>query len=62
MKGCQIAILILLALAALRGFWQDVHGVEAREPYGFSGCVITVLTSALMAWVYWKAGAFSELW
>ena len=55
-------MLIMLVIGTLRKLWQDVHGVKKRDPLGFTGVVMTVLTSALLAWAYWKSGAFSELW
>ena len=62
MKGCQVAILILMAVGLLRGLWQDFNGVKGRGPYGFTGAVISIVVTAIMFWVYRTAGAFSELW
>lgn len=61
MRGCQIAIMVLLVVQILRGFWTDVHGIKAREPFGFSGIITTILTGAALVLLYWKAGAFSTL-
>ena len=61
MKACQIVIALLWVAALLIGVHKDIHGVKARPPNGFSGVVISLVVSALMAYVYWKAGAFSEL-
>lgn len=61
MHFAQLVILILLILSAFRSLYQDFNGAKAHEPYGFTGAVITVLITALIAWLYWKAGAFSLL-
>ena len=62
MKACQIILLVLLGLSLFTGLWADVNGRRARKPYGFMGAVISVLLTAVLFWVHWKAGAFSLIW
>jgi hypothetical protein len=61
MIACQIVIMVLLLAGLLNALHRDINGIKARPPLGFAGVIISLTITALMAWVYWKAGAFSEL-
>jgi len=59
--AAQILVLIGVIVQLFYGFWQDCHAREAKEPEGFGGIVITVLTSAFIFVVLWIAGTFSRI-
>jgi hypothetical protein len=40
---------------------QDCEGQKARDPEGFRGAVVSLLATALIFLLYWKAGALSLL-
>lgn len=56
---CQYIILALQVVSFFVLVHQDFYGKKSREPYGFTGFVITLILCAAFAFVYWKAGAFS---
>jgi len=62
MKTAQYVIAVFLVATLLRGLWTDMYGVKEHEPYGFSGAIMTLSITALMAWIYYTAGAFSLIW
>lgn len=37
------------------------HGRSARDPGGFPGAVVSILLTALLALLYWGAGAFDRI-
>lgn len=61
MKLCQLIILALFVWGFFASLRSDFHGRKAREPYGFQGAVITVVLHGMMFFVYWVAGAFTEV-
>jgi len=58
---CQILIVLFIVIGFFYGLYQDFHGRESREPYGYSGAIITIVVFALMFLVIFGAGALSEL-
>jgi len=58
---CQVTLMVLLGVSALQLLYRDVNGRKAAPPQGFSGVVVTLLLTALVALIYYKAGAFSEI-
>lgn len=58
---CQILLAINLVMTLLALLWGDFHGRREREPAGFVGAVASLILFALLAAVYWKAGALSLL-
>jgi len=59
MKAAQIFIIVLLAFGFLMNLHYDINGRKAHEPWGYVGVLITIFGTAAIAFVYWKAGAFS---
>ena len=57
--ACQILLLVLIGGTLLRGLWQDLHGIKAHPPFGFSGVIVTLIAAGLLFLVYWGAGALS---
>lgn len=50
----------LLGVGFFGGLYRDFYGFKQRAPYGFSGAVMTILLTAAIAFVYYKAGAFGR--
>lgn len=61
MKACQIILAALLVISFFFNLWTDFYGKKARSPDGFYGAVSTVILTAILGWIYWKAGAFSTI-
>lgn len=58
---CQVLIAVMMIAGFFKSMYENFHGREAKQPWGFSGAVIDVLVSIVAVIVYWYAGAFSEL-
>lgn len=61
MKACQIILLLFAVSIFFQSLRIDFYGVKAKEPYGFSGAIATVILASLFFLLFWKAGAFSTL-
>ena len=58
---CQILIVLQLVFIFFTSLHSDFNGSKGKPPYGYVGAVCSVVITALLALVYWGAGAFSTL-
>lgn len=58
---CQILLLIISVIGFFGTLSTDFHGRTARQPYGFTGAVWTLILFAIGTVIYIGAGAFSEI-
>jgi len=61
MQFCQAVIFFMLLAGLFVGLYHDFYGKKAREPYGYSGAVVSILITVLLFVLYYHAGAFSKL-
>lgn len=61
MKFCQLILVSFLVYGLFTGLHQDFNGRVAKPAGGFRGAVSTVVSTALVAWLYYAAGAMSML-
>lgn len=55
----QVLIIVWVVIILLSSLWGDVNGRTAREPYGFSGIIGSLIGTALLVYTLYRAGAFS---
>lgn len=58
---CQWLMLVHLIALLFVGLYQDFNGRKAKEPFGFTGAVLTVVVTALMFVIYYAAGGFTRI-
>jgi hypothetical protein len=58
---CQWLVIFNLALCGLIALKRDIEGRPAIAPKGFDGAMGTLVSVAIIAGIYYGAGAFDSL-
>ncbi len=58
---CSIAMIVILGLGFIGSTIIDFEGRKAKEPKGVEGFIGTIVAYALIAWIYYGAGAFDAI-
>jgi hypothetical protein len=58
---CQIGVVLSMTLTFFVCVKYDFEGRKAKEPAGFRGFIGSIVGTAVMAALYWGAGAFDLL-
>ncbi len=58
---CQWIMFALLIFSAIHSLYVQVNGRKEQKPNGFAGAIASIIVSAGLALLYYKAGAFSAI-